>query len=270
MKAFKTFLSFTIPLVSMTLAYSIYIMLDKSIMSYKQSIINDYSIVVVSSSDINKTSLKNLNISIKLLEQLLRKDIIKDLQKHLSETSVELLDKKLPYFYSLYLNEFPNSYELKEIENELLKVKNIIRVETFSKNHDKIHSILILTQNIIQIMLLIIVLFGFFILIKHATIWFYEHNERISIMLLHGATTLYCAKPLINTAAKSALFSSIITIGTMYVMIHNWNLIAPKYLVDTVLNNITMDISILKIIALSFTISLVTVSIVLLKQKHND
>ena len=108
---------------------------------------------------------------------------------------------------------------IKEIKQKLLSKNSITKVEIFSKNHDQIYSILLMTQNIIYVLFGIVILFSLIILSKHIQIWFYEHHERISIMRLHGASTIYCAMPLINVAILSALFSSTIVIGITYYLL---------------------------------------------------
>ncbi len=260
MKVFKTFLSFSVPLIAMLLSYSIYIALDKAVTAYKQSIINDYSIVIVSKNSLTNSSIGDLDIDMNKLVLLQNSKIVNNLKEKLSNRSIELLKEKLPFFYKLYLNNFPTSNQLKEIKQKLLSKNSITKVEIFSKNHDQIYSILLMTQNIIYVLFGIVILFSLIILSKHIQIWFYEHHERISIMRLHGASTIYCAMPLINVAILSALFSSTIVIGITYYLLTTIDFAIP----------VAFNLDFIKVAALSFTISLGTVIAVLFKHKFND
>ena len=260
MKAFKIFLSFYIPLVAMLLSYSIYIAIDKSVSSYKKSIINDYSIVVIAKKDIKANMIKDLGINISKLVPLEHSKVIEKFKDSLSKKSLKLLEKKLPSFYKLYLNDFPSKLELTNIKIKLLSSKLILKVETFSKNHDKISSILSITQQIIYILFSIVVMFSILLLAKHIKIWFYENNERISIMKLHGASNIYCAIPIIKISLLSAGLASITVILLSYYILATTNFIIP----------ISFDLNFFKVIALSFIISISTITIVLFKHKFND
>jgi cell division transport system permease protein len=96
MKAFRSLLSFTIPLIAILLSYSIYIIVDKVMISYKQSINNDYTIVVVSSKKQTINTFESIDI--KTLKHLSKDQIINNLKENLSSKSIELLYEQLPYF----------------------------------------------------------------------------------------------------------------------------------------------------------------------------
>ena len=260
MRVFKTFFSFSLPLIVMLLSYSIYIGLDNAIDQYKKSIINDYSIVIVSKKALLKSDIQNLKVDIKSLLLMPNKKIIHTLKQKLSKRSVELLNRKLPLFYKLYLNQFPTTKELREIKRKLLTITRISKVEIFSKNHDQVYSILTMTKNIIDILFISIILFSLIILSQHIKIWFYEYNERISIMRLHGASLIYCTMPLIKTAIYSSIFSSIIVISLAYYILTSNIFPIP----------IEFNTDFLYIIGLSISISIGTVTIVLLRHRFND
>ncbi len=260
MKAFNRFFSFSIPLIAILLSYSIYIALDKAVTTYKNTIASDYSIVVVSSSELLKSQLENQDINIKTLEQLNNNKLISKLKDKLSPRSIELLNQKLPYFYKIYLNNFPTTFRLNSITKQLQEIPSITKVETFSKDHNQVYSIITNSENIINILFAIIVLFGLLILSKHIKIWVYEHNEKISIMRLHGASILYCAKPIINIAILSAIFSSAVVVALTYYILNNF-----KFAII-----VRFDLDFLQIIALAFIISITTVLLVLFRHKFND
>lgn len=269
MRAFKTFFSFSIPLITILFSFSIYLIVDKAVEKYQKSIINDYSIVIVSKTKLEKELVENKGIELKKLEELPKEAIIDKLKQSLSQRSTELLELKLPYFYKLYLYNFPTKVELEDIKKNLLSLNSVSKVETFTKDHNQLYSLLLLTQNITNILFAILVLYALLILIKQVKIWFYEHNERISIMKLHGASLLYCARPLINTTIVSSIISSAIVIVLTYLFLENYNNIVPAALQELSFFNLPFTLEFYSIAILSFIISLGTVFTVLIKHKFH-
>jgi cell division transport system permease protein len=257
MKAFRSLLSFTIPLIAILLSYSIYIIVDKVMISYKQSINNDYTIVVVSSKKQTIDTFESIDI--KALKYLSKDQIINNLKENLSSKSIELLYKQLPYFYKVSLFNFPSSKKLQVIKQKIKLIDGILKVEIFSKNHDTIYSILTMTQTIIYALFIIIIIFSILLLSKHIKIWFYEHTQRITIMRLHGASNIYCAMPLIKLSILSAIVSSVIVLLLTYYVLNNFVFFAPIY----------FNMGFIHIIILSFLIPLATILLVLFKHRFN-
>ena len=257
MKAFRSLLSFTIPLIAILLSYSIYIIVDKVMISYKQSINNDYTIVVVSSKKQTIDTFKSINI--KTLKNLSKDQIINNLKENLSPKSIELLYEQLPYFYKVSLLDFPSSKQLQIIKQKITSIDGILKVEIFSKNHDTIYSILTMTQTIIYALFIIIIIFSVLLLSKHIKIWFFEHTQRITIMRLHGASNIYCAMPLIKLSILSAIVSSIIVLLLTYYVLNNFVFFTPIY----------FNMGFIHIIILSFLIPLATILLVLFKHRFN-
>ena len=50
MKLLKSFISFTFPLIIMLFIYSVYLLVNKIVEDYQRGIINDYSIVIITST----------------------------------------------------------------------------------------------------------------------------------------------------------------------------------------------------------------------------
>jgi cell division transport system permease protein len=231
--------------------------LDKVMISYKQSINNDYTIVVVSSKKQTINTFESIDI--KTLKHLSKDQIINNLKENLSPKSIELLYKQLPYFYKVSLFDFPSSKKLQVIKQKIKLIDGIIKVEIFSKNHDTIYSILTMTQTIIYALFIIIIIFAILLLSKHVKIWFYEHTQRITIMRLHGASNIYCAMPLIKLSILSAIVSSIIVLLLTYYVLNNFVFFTPIY----------FNMGFIHIIILSFLIPLATILLVLFKHRFN-
>ena len=118
MRHLKSFFSFTIPLVIMLITFSIYLLVNKVVDNYKQKITNDYSIIVIANTPI--TTLDYISgIRVRDMVIIKKDKIIEDVKDNLSDSSLKLLQNKLPYFYQVYLSEFPTTSKLEQIRKEL-------------------------------------------------------------------------------------------------------------------------------------------------------
>lgn len=266
MKLLKSFFSVTFPLVVMLFMFSIYLIVTKVVNNYKKDITSDYAILVIANTPLS--SIDSLaGIEVRDIMPLNRDKIIKNVKDNLSDTSIELLQKKLPYFYKIYLEEFPTSLKLEKIRKELMTISNISKIETFSNDHNKLYSLLILVQNIIFILFGAVLLLSVLLLSKQIKIWFFEHNERITIIQLHGGSLIYSSIPIIKIILLSALFSSILASVMLFVVIHNIHLIIEPEIMTLIPSVLSMEMEILQIFALSVIIPLITFFGLLVKYK---
>lgn len=257
MKLLKSFLSFTFPLIIMLSIFSIYLLVNKVVKNYEYSVSNDYAIIVITNTpfiDIDELA----DIKVKNIETLSRKKIIDGVKENLSSSSLDLLNKKLPYFYKIHLEKFPTTRKLKKIKKELKQMINIKRVETFSTNHNQIYSLLILIQDIIFVLFVVVLVLSLLLLSKQIKIWFFEHNERISIIQLHGGSLLYSSKPIIKTIVLSALISSIVVITLLIVVVNNISYFVQPEIVSIMPKMIHLEFEVIEIFILSFIIPFIT------------
>lgn len=272
MKSLKHILAFIIPLTAMLLTFAIYLTTSGMVKNYEEKISNDYSIVIITHTPIVKDNIDQLaGINVRKITTIKKQNILKNVNSDLSKSSVKLLQQKLPHFYQIYLEEFPTTSEIKKIRNQLREDSNIKKVEIFSKNHNQIYLLLLLINNIIIILFVVILIFAMIILSKQITIWFYEHNERITIFQLHGASILYSASTVLKYALIGALISSIIVSSLFVFVTNNLHLIIPMELNSIINTKVVVNFEMLKIFALSFGISILTIFGVLFKYKiKND
>lgn len=257
MRLLRSFIAFTFPLIIMLFIFSIYLLVDKVVVSYKKSIVNDYSIVVITNTPfLNLESIAD--IKVKEVEPLSRTKIIQGVKNNLSSSSLELLNKKLPYFYKIYLEEFPTTLKLEQIRKELGTISNIKRIETFSTDHNKTYSLLVLIQDIVFILFVVVLVLSFLLLSKQIKIWFFEHNERITIIQLHGGSLLYSSKPILKTIILSSIVSSVVVASLLYAMVANIHLIVQAEILSLMPKVIHLELEMLEIFALSFIIPVVT------------
>ena len=257
MKLLKSFLSFTFPLIIMLFIYSVYLLVNKIVEDYQKGIINDYSIVIITSTPFISID-EVAGMGVKNIEQINRKKIIDEVKDNLSKNSISLLNKKLPFFYKIYLDDFPTTQKLKEIRKELKEYKSVNKVETFSNDHNKIYSLLVLVEDIVFILFIVVLLLSLLLLSKQIKIWFFEHNQRITIIQLHGGSLLYASKPILKTILLSALTSSIVVIIALYFIANNLaGLIQPE-IISILPKVIHLELEVIQIAILSFLIPLLT------------
>lgn len=272
MKFLKNIFAFLIPLLSMLIAFSIFLLINNVVDNYKTQISRDYSIVIVSNTPIEKDTFSELaGIKVERIQALPNEKIIANIKTNLSDNSIELLKQKLPNFYQIYLEIFPTSSELEEIKQTLLQNKNIKKVEVFYKNHNQIYLLLLLLNSVSFILFFIITIFAIIIIAKQIKLWFHEHNIKISILRLHGASILYSASSILNYALLSSFLAFLITTCFLYYVSNNMDVLFPLELHDIVDIEINLPFELMKIFLLSFSISIFTIFGVLLKYKiKND
>jgi len=266
----KRFISFTIPLIVMLFTFAIYLSISKIVTSYENSINDDYSIVIVSTSPIIKSNLTSINgLDIRDITHLKRDNILTSLSDEVSSGTFDLLKKKLPYFYTISLEAFPTSSKLDQIKKDLEKVKGIKRVETFSKNHDHVYSLLLLIKTIVASLFFSIIIFTFLLMINNVKIWFFEHQNRLSIIKLHGGSIYYGAKPIINTAILSSVVSSIFIILIIYGLKENLDKFLQPELLTIISKNLSTftNLEIASVFIISLFLSFITVFGILLKHR---
>jgi cell division transport system permease protein len=189
------------------------------------------------------------------------------MQQKLSQSSIKLLKQKLPFFYKIYLDNYPTISELLLIKKDLKNMSNIKRVETFSSDHSKIYSLLILSEQIVSIVFIFIMLFAILILYKQISIWFFEHYKRILIINLHGGSILYSAMPIIQVAFVGSIIASALTVLLSFEIKNNLPLILSPEILNIIVDIDNLDVNYIQIVLMSFGISLISILGVLIKHK---
>ena len=267
MKFLKSLFSFTIPLIIVLTILSLYLSIGQVLNNYKYKINNDYSIMIVTSTPIIKENIKVLaNMYVRNIEVLHREDIVNNLKSKLSSTSLELLEKKLPYFYNIHLQSYPTTSQLAKIKIELSTIANVKRIETFSSNHNQIYSLLILIDNIVSVLFVLFMISSILLLSKQVKIWFFEHSTRISIIEYHGGSIWYSAKPMIRLAILSSLIASgLVIVVSMYISNNLSQFVSNEILL--VMSNTTLTVDSITIVATAFAISMVSLIGLVFKHK---
>ena len=183
----------------------------------------------------------------------------------MSDKNLKELENSLPKFYSIKLNILPSPTFMAKIERDLLGIEGVSKVETFAKTHDKVYRILVLFKAVAQGFTALIALMGITLIFKQMRIWLYEHRRRIEVMSDLGASCWLKASRLYKLAIADSIVATAL-VCAIYIF-------APSLLSSVLFSvgfsmpsiNIVNDAVILLVASVS--ISIITVSIVMLRSK---
>ena len=210
MKSLKNHISLIIPLFAILFAVEFYLVIEKILNNYERYLSRDYSIVVVAQKPLSLEELRSYEPDIVKLKEVDSTLVINRLKQSGVEIDYKELKNFLPRFYKVYLSTFPSTDTLKRIKQELLKVDGIVRVETFTKTHEKIYNFLVFLKNISKFFLAIILVTSLMLVFKQIEIWNLEHSERMYIMALFGAPLWMRTAILIKLSIIDTIISTIL------------------------------------------------------------
>jgi cell division transport system permease protein len=269
MKLLRSLLLFIFPLGMMLSSFFVFLLVNKVVDNYRQSVASDYSIIVVSTKPIlNGDKLSGVKIG--KIEHIDRNKIIGDVKDTLSDTSLKALNEKLPYFCKLYLKTFPTTNELNQLEKDLRKIKYIKNVEIFENEHTKVYSLLVLTKDIVTVLFFIVLVSSFLMLLQQIRLLFFEHSKRISILQLFGASLLYST----NFIQKIMILSILLSIGLvtllMYIVLANISLVVQPEILPIIPTFVQMDTELIKIVILAIVLPTISYTALLLKHRNKN
>ena len=223
MKSIKNHLSLVIALLSILFSLQTFIIVDRSIDSYKENLATTYSVVVVSLKRLNSSELIDSNKIVDAISELTPDTVIERLNTGMTSKNMELLKLTLPKFYKIKLTHYPTPKEIKKLTNNLLKNKSITKVENFSHNHDTTYKLLLLFKTVITVFSVSMFVVTILLIFKELRIWQFKHNERMSIMGLFGAPTWLRSAVLFRLSIVDALIASALAFGLFsYISSSRW------------------------------------------------
>ncbi len=208
MKSIKNHLSLVIALLSILFSLQVFIIVDRSIDSYKENLSNNYSVVVVSNKILDNKKIMTSNKIISDISELTPNSVIERLNTGMSKKNMELLKLTLPKFYKIKLTHYPTPKEIESLTKNLLNNKSITKVENFSHNHDTTYKLLLLFKTVISVFSASMFVVTILLIFKELRIWQFKHNERMSIMGLFGAPTWLRSAVLFRLSIVDALIAS--------------------------------------------------------------
>lgn len=213
MKSIKNHISLVIALMSILFSIQVFIIVDRSIESYKETLSTNYSMVIVSQKVMESEKILEMDKLLFSVNELSPDNVIKRLNTGMSVKNMDLLKLTLPKFYKLKLTHFPTPQEIKSLTKTLLKDKSIIKVENFSSNHDTTYKLLLLFKNVIAVFSISIFIVTVLLIFKELRIWQFKHSERMNIMGLFGAPIWMRSAVLFRLATVDALVASLLSFG---------------------------------------------------------
>ncbi len=269
MKYLKSLIAFVFPLMMMLSSFSIYLLVNKLVDNYKDGVTKDYSIIVIANEPIvDMSTLSSINFQ--KIEKINRENIIDDVKDALSDLSFKMLNKQLPYFYQLYLNDFPTNDELQEIKSTLTELDAIREVEIFESDHTNLYSLLVLTKDIVTVLFTIVLASSFLMLLQQIRIWFFEYSEKISILQLLGASLVYSTKAIVSIILISILVSLVTVFGVMFLIIVNFSLVSQPELLSIMPNIQDMYFESIQIVVLAIVIPTIAFTALITKHRINN
>jgi len=223
MKSIKNHLSLVIALLSILFSVQTFIIIERSIDSYKENLATSYSVVVVSNKRLDNKIIIDSNKIVSEISALTPDNVIERLNTGMTKKNMELLKLTLPKFYKIKLTHYPTPKEIESLTENLLKNKSITKVENFSHNHDTTYKLLLLFKTVISVFAVSMFVVTILLIFKELRIWQFKHNERMSIMGLFGAPTWLRSAVLFRLSIVDALIASALAFGLFsYISSSTW------------------------------------------------
>jgi cell division transport system permease protein len=239
MKSIRNHLSLVIALLSILFSIQIFIIVDRSVIAYKENLATNYSLVVVSNLTLDAKVIVESDSTIESMSILSPDNVIQRLNTGMSTKNMELLKHTLPKFYKVRLKHYPSPGEIESVTKRLLQNKNITKVENFSQSHDTTYKLLLLFKNVVSLFAVSIFVITSLLIFKELRIWQFKHSERMSIMALFGAPTWLRSAVLFRLAIVDAVIASAIAFGSfVYTSTSPWVL---KQFSDIGINIVIFD-----------------------------
>jgi cell division transport system permease protein len=220
MKLFKTHFSVVFSLFVLLCSFQLILFINQIISEYEAYLTDDYSIIVVSSEELDTEAIMKQKPIIKSIAKLDTTNILGRLTSEVSLSNIELLQKSMPRFYTLKLDKFPSSSVSNSLKNDLLKTASISKVEIFAKTYNKIYYVLRLMNFIVSIFVAFAAVTSLLLVLKQTQIWTYEHQERIFVMNLFGASFWTKSSVLYRSAVIDSILAVFLTI-IIFILIKN-------------------------------------------------
>ena len=223
MKSFKNHLSLVTALLSILFSIQIFIIVDRSIEAYNESLAKNYSVIIVSQKKLDNKSILSLNSMISEVSELSADSVIKRLNSGISAKNIELLKLTLPKFYKLSLTHYPTPSQIEKLRRDLLTNRAITKIEDFSHTHDITYKLLLLFKNVVSLFAIVVFIVTSLLIFKELRIWQFKHSERMSIMGLFGAPVWLRSAVLFRLAIVDAIIASVLAFGLfIYISSSSW------------------------------------------------
>ncbi|MDX1295363.1 MAG: cell division protein FtsX, partial [Sulfurimonadaceae bacterium] len=134
MKSLKNHFSLIIALTTILFTVQIFMVIERSLESYEERLKNDYSVIIVTKSEIEAKTIAGIDPLIASSEPISPDRIINQLKDDMHGKNLELLKLSLPKFYRIHLKHFPTPKQISRLSGNLFKHPLVTRVENFAQN----------------------------------------------------------------------------------------------------------------------------------------
>ncbi len=210
MNYFKSHITLILALISILISIFLFRAFNKILKEYEKSIVNNYSIVIVSTSKIESLNIKEISS----IEPISIEQQINNLRKKFKNIDFNKIN--FPYFYKLKLSKMLSPKEINRLKEKLKQKPYIKRILTHSSSQTKIYNLLMLLNIITKTFMGITGILGFLLILKQLEVWKLLHNERMYIMELFGAPFWLRGAALFKIALFDSVISLLITFGIIY------------------------------------------------------
>jgi len=268
MKSIKNHLSLIVALLSILFSMQVFIIVDRSLEAYKENLVTNYSVIIVSQKRLSKDDIFAVNTMISDIKELTPDSIIDRLNTGMEKKNIEFLKLTLPKFYKLSLKYYPSTKEIEKLTKDLLSNSSIKKVENFSHTHDITYKLLLLFKAVVSVFAISIFIVTSLLIFKELKIWQFKHTERMSIMALFGAPVWLRSAVLFRLSIVDALIASAIAFG-LFEYISTNTLILEQFSnigISVVIFNPIDDFILL--LSVSLTLSILLASLIVLGHKE--
>jgi cell division transport system permease protein len=148
---------------------------------------------------------------IKSIEEIDTATILERFKRDAAFSYMQNLKESMPKFYTLKLDSFPSDTVSNILKKDLLKFPSVTRVEIFAKTYNKIYHTLKLLKFVITVFTIFIAIISLLLIKKQMRIWTYEHQERMFVMNLFGASFWKKSAVLYKMAVMDSITASFCT-----------------------------------------------------------
>jgi cell division transport system permease protein len=201
----------------------VFIIVDRSLESYKENLVSSYSVIVVSQKRLSKDDIFSMNKTISEVKELSPDNVVNRLNTGMDKKNIDFLKLTLPKFYKLSLSHYPSPAEIKKLTKDLLSNSDIKKVENFAHTHDITYKLLLLFKYVVAVFAISIFVVTSLLIFKELRIWQFKHSERMSIMGLFGAPIWLRSAVLFRLSIVDALIASALAFVLFeYISFNKW------------------------------------------------
>ncbi len=217
MNTLKRHLALIIPLLALLFSLQSILLINRAIHSKEDKLIQNYSILIASKQALQIQDLQDIVGKINRLQPIDPTYLLQKFQDLNNDETLHIIQRDLPFFYSIKLQDYPSQKELENIEGGLKNLEFITHIETFSKTHNQVYKLLYFTKGNILIFASLLGIFSFLLMMRQIQVWRFEHQRRMQIMDLLGASFWLKNQILFKLAFFDSIIAScMISTGSFY------------------------------------------------------